>query len=191
MPRERFNVPGRSRRVISTMTNVEAVVAECNQKIFIDPDEERHNELMTEANWALLKRMPNSKPRLVVDNTVGALVAIPKGVQIATDFITGLFSEATESPIHFCSFGNERNGEHKPKSINTCNPDEMASFMQKFDVPGRGMFFGVGTLKDGTFSIEVARDGSMKPGFGALAPIAAGFLRWNAIVQARRIGSGS
>jgi hypothetical protein len=27
------------------------------------------------------------------------------------------------------------------------------------------------------FSIEVARDGSMKPGFDALAPIAAGFFR--------------
>jgi hypothetical protein len=31
----------------------------------------------------------------------------------------------------------------------------------------------------------------MKPGKGALPPIAAGFLRWNAMGQTRRIGSGS
>jgi hypothetical protein len=33
----------------------------------------------------------------------------------------------------------------------------------------------------GTLSTDVANSGSMKPGKGALTPIAAGFLRWNAI----------
>lgn len=72
----------------------------------------------------------------------------PTGAQIATDFITKLFGEATESPIHFCSFGNERNGEHKPKSVNTRIPDQLSAFMAKWDIDGRGIFFGVGTLKD-------------------------------------------
>ncbi len=33
---------------------------------------------------------------------------------------------------------------------------------------------------DGTLSTDVANSGSMNPGYGALTPIAAGFLRWNA-----------
>ena len=37
----------------------------------------------------------------------------------------------------------------------------------------------------------VASAGSMKPGSGALTPIAAGFLRWKATAHTRRIGSGS
>ena len=36
---------------------------------------------------------------------------------------------------------------------------------------------------DGILSIEVASAGSTKPGNGTLTPIAAGFLRWNAIVR--------
>jgi hypothetical protein len=40
---------------------------ECNQ-FYIDPEEERFNELMTEENVELLNKLLN-KPRLVVDNT--------------------------------------------------------------------------------------------------------------------------
>jgi hypothetical protein len=43
----------------------------------------------------------------------------------------------------------------------------------------------------GAFSIELASAGAIKPGKGALAPIAAGFLRWKAMAQNMRIGSGS
>jgi hypothetical protein len=49
------------------MTTLDRPVAECTQ-FYIDPDEERHNELMTEENWEILKKLPNSI-RLVVDNT--------------------------------------------------------------------------------------------------------------------------
>ena len=45
--------------------------------------------------------------------------------------------------------------------------------------------------KEGTLSIAEASAGSMNPGKGALTPIAAGSLCWNAMGQTRRIGSGS
>ena len=58
------------------MTNAATAVPNPNQVpdaqlVFNDPDEERFNDLMTEANWEILKKMLN-KPRLVVDNTVDA-----------------------------------------------------------------------------------------------------------------------
>jgi P4 family phage/plasmid primase-like protien len=68
--------------------------------------------------------------------------------QIATDFIKSLFS-LTESPIHFCSLGNERDGKHSPRMLNTRNPDELAAFMGRWDIAERGMFYCVGTLKQG------------------------------------------
>ena len=58
------------------MTNIVNPVAECDQ-FYIDPDEERFNELMTEENWGILKRLPNSI-RLVVDNTATANVDAPQ-----------------------------------------------------------------------------------------------------------------
>ena len=51
-------------------------VADCNQlSNDYEREEERMNDLV-EANWDLLKRMLNSKPRLVVDNTVTTEIAV-------------------------------------------------------------------------------------------------------------------
>jgi hypothetical protein len=69
--------------------------------------------------------------------------------QIAADFIKTVFGPTTEMPVHFCSLGNERDGKHSPRMLNTRNPDEVTSFMKKFDIPERGMFYCVGTLKQG------------------------------------------
>jgi putative DNA primase/helicase len=58
------------------MMNIVNPVAECTQ-FYIDPDEERHNELMTEENWEILKKLPN-KLWLAVDNTTTANVDTPQ-----------------------------------------------------------------------------------------------------------------
>jgi hypothetical protein len=58
------------------MITTDTPVTEYKTKFFTDPDEERFNELMTEANWELLKKLPNSRPRLVIDNTVATEVAV-------------------------------------------------------------------------------------------------------------------
>jgi hypothetical protein len=43
---------------------------------------------------------------------------------------------------------------------------------------------------DGILSIGVASAGSMNPGKGSLTPIAAGFLRWKAMVSPRVVAAG-
>jgi hypothetical protein len=71
------------------------------------------------------------------------------GPQIAVNFIKGMFGPTTEMPVHFCSLGNERDGKHSPRTLITRNPDEVASFIKKFDLAERGLFYCVSTLKPG------------------------------------------
>ncbi|MGZ5875004.1 MAG: hypothetical protein ACXWKP_23150 [Bradyrhizobium sp.] len=73
----------------------------------------------------------------------------PTSPQIGVNFIKTVFGGTTEMPVHFCSFGNERDGKHPARTLNTRNPDEMAGFMSRWDVAERGLFFCVGTLKQG------------------------------------------
>jgi P4 family phage/plasmid primase-like protien len=131
------------------MTNVDKLVAEYNQsfpQIFSDDyerEEQRMNGLM-EANWELLKRLPNSKPRLVVDNTAET------GQHIATKFIADTFDLTTEVPVHFCSLGNERDGRHSTRTLATRNPDDVSAFISRWDVAERGLFYCVSTMKVGS-----------------------------------------
>jgi AAA domain-containing protein/bifunctional DNA primase/polymerase-like protein len=77
---------GAAERMGFDMTTLQNQVAECHQ-FYNDPEEERFNELMTEENWELLKKLPNSL-RLVVDNTSAAVrkavALIPNKAEIAT-----------------------------------------------------------------------------------------------------------
>ncbi|MCA1433116.1 hypothetical protein I6F33_09035 [Bradyrhizobium sp. BRP20] len=65
----------------------------------------------------------------------------------AVDFIKTLFDHTTE-PAYFCSFTNER-GEGGERHVATRNFGHVASFMQKWDKPGRGMFVAMSTIKAG------------------------------------------
>lgn len=53
-------------------------------------------------------------------------------------------------PVHVCSLGNDRDGPHAAKFVSTRDASEVLRFMSKWDQPGRGLFFCVGTLKPGT-----------------------------------------
>jgi len=81
MPSERGSVPGPAERMSFDMTTIQNPVSTCNQfdayadyanAVDLDSDDPRDEERMNnliEANWELLKKLPN-KLRLAVDNTV-------------------------------------------------------------------------------------------------------------------------
>jgi RepB DNA-primase from phage plasmid len=66
----------------------------------------------------------------------------------ATDFIKAVFGQTNE-PVHFCSLGNERDGTHPFRKLDTRNPDEVTRFIERWDMAGRGLFYCVSTLKAG------------------------------------------
>lgn len=53
-------------------------------------------------------------------------------------------------PVHVCSLGNDRDGPHQPRFVSTRDASEVLRFISKWDQPGRGLFFCVGTLKPGS-----------------------------------------
>jgi phage/plasmid-associated DNA primase len=69
----------------------------------------------------------------------------------AIDFLKTLFAHTIE-PIYICSFPNERHDETQAgeRHVVTRVPGHITSFVEKWDKSGRGLFFGVGTVKDGT-----------------------------------------
>lgn len=55
----------------------------------------------------------------------------------------------TEEPVQLRSFGNEKKDGTRPQTIFTRDPEDVDAFVSRFDVDGRGTFFGVATRKDG------------------------------------------
>jgi P4 family phage/plasmid primase-like protien len=66
------------------------------------------------------------------------------------DFIKTIFAHTVE-PVYLCSFANERHDETQAseRHITTRMPGHITSFLEKWDKPGRGLFFCVGTVKGG------------------------------------------
>jgi P4 family phage/plasmid primase-like protien len=73
-----------------------------------------------------------------------------EGSEQATKFISTVFGPTTEMPVHVCSLGNERDGNHAPRFVSTRDLADVAKFMAKWDKPERGLFYCVGTLKPGS-----------------------------------------
>jgi len=67
------------------------------------------------------------------------------------EFLKTLFAHTTD-PIYVCSFPNERHDETQAseRHVITRIPGHVTSFIEKWDKPGRGLFFCVGTVKAGT-----------------------------------------
>lgn len=63
------------------------------------------------------------------------------------EFIKAVFGTTTEMPVHVCSLGNDRDGPHAPRMVNTRDLSDITKFIAKWDQPERGLFFCVGTLK--------------------------------------------
>jgi phage/plasmid-associated DNA primase len=70
------------------------------------------------------------------------------GPQQAVTFIKAMFGN-TESPVHICSLGNERDGAHGMRKLDTRDPEDLEKFINKWDGLERGLFYCVGTLKSG------------------------------------------
>jgi hypothetical protein len=68
----------------------------------------------------------------------------------AVDFLKTLFEHTTEQ-VYICSFSNERDDPKQAgeRHVTTRTPAQITSFVEKWDKPGRGLFFGVGTVKAG------------------------------------------
>ena len=66
------------------------------------------------------------------------------------DFLKALFAHTT-NPIYICSFPNDRDDEKQvgERHIITRMPGQITSFVEKWNKPGRGLFFCVGTVKTG------------------------------------------
>jgi hypothetical protein len=60
------------------------------------------------------------------------------------EFLTALFA-FTEEPVYICSFTNER-GEGAERHIMTRLPSQISGFINKWDKPGRGLFFCVSAV---------------------------------------------
>jgi P4 family phage/plasmid primase-like protien len=73
------------------------------------------------------------------------------GPQQAVAFIKAMFGH-TESPVHICSLGNERDGHYGMRKLDTRYSDEFEKFIAKWDGPERGLFYCVGTLKPGAMA---------------------------------------
>jgi putative DNA primase/helicase len=64
------------------------------------------------------------------------------------DFLRKVFAHSSEHPVYVCSFTNDRQ-PNKEHHIITRTPDEITAFAERYDVPGRGTFFGVNTIRFG------------------------------------------
>jgi hypothetical protein len=68
----------------------------------------------------------------------------------SVDFLKTLFAH-TSVPVYLCSFPNKRDDDKQPgeRHVSTRKPSQVMSFLKKWDKPGRGLFFCVGTVKAG------------------------------------------
>lgn len=64
------------------------------------------------------------------------------------EFLSGIFGPSTEQPIFLCSLPNERDASDQvgERRIMSRDPADVASFVARWDKPGRGLFFCVATL---------------------------------------------
>jgi P4 family phage/plasmid primase-like protien len=65
-------------------------------------------------------------------------------------FIRAIFGPSTSHDVFLTSLGNDRDGGEAPRQVVTRDMKDIARFCQKWDRPGRGLFYCVGTLKPGT-----------------------------------------
>jgi phage/plasmid-associated DNA primase len=65
------------------------------------------------------------------------------------DFLKWMFGASTQHPIFVTSFTNIK-GEGPAHHVITRHPDHINRFVRKWDIPGRGMFFCVSTVKPGS-----------------------------------------
>jgi hypothetical protein len=96
--------------------------------------------------WGSGERATDGPAAAPLDRTPRFPEAESTGPQIAAKFIADLFGDVSEAPVFLCSLGNERNGEHAPRQTSTRESDIVAKFLTKWDQPGRGLFFCVGTV---------------------------------------------
>jgi hypothetical protein len=89
-----------------------------------------------------IETMPDTQPAIILplDGTAP---------QHAENFIKAVFGQTNE-PVHFCSLGNERDGKHPFKKLDTRDSDKVTGFIARWDLRERGMFYGVSTLKQGS-----------------------------------------
>lgn len=68
----------------------------------------------------------------------------------AVDLLKTFFEHTTEQ-VYTCSFPNERDDPKQvgERRVHTRLPRQITSFVKNWDKPGRGLFFCVGTVKDG------------------------------------------
>jgi phage/plasmid-associated DNA primase len=68
----------------------------------------------------------------------------------AIDFLKALFAHTTE-PLYVCSFSNDRDDPKQvgERHVITRQPGQITAFVDKWNKPGRGLFFCVGTVKAG------------------------------------------
>jgi hypothetical protein len=68
----------------------------------------------------------------------------------AVDFLKTLFKHTT-AQVYICSFSNERDdpGQVGERHVHTRVPPQIKRFAAKWDMPGRGLFFCVGTVPSG------------------------------------------
>lgn len=66
----------------------------------------------------------------------------------AIEFLSGIFGPSTGQPIFLCSLPNERDASDQvgERRIMSRDPADVASFVARWDRPGRGLFFCVATL---------------------------------------------
>lgn len=66
-----------------------------------------------------------------------------RSYDIATDFLASFFRDVTEHAVELRSLTNDRSGP--PKPLFTRDPEMIEAHCRRFDVPDRGMYFGVCT----------------------------------------------
>ena len=66
-----------------------------------------------------------------------------------TQFLEAIFGETTEPCIEIRSFSNEP-GKGQPATLFTSNLRQIQAFIERNNVPGRGVFFGVCTRTMGS-----------------------------------------
>ena len=102
--------------------------------------------------WPSAVKYDFSIPLFSVDPTDDALPNAPDGLtgpEIAAKFVAEMFDPTTDAPVHICSLANERgNNEFPFRKINTRDTTEIVNFAERFDKPGRAVYFCVGTLKE-------------------------------------------
>lgn len=87
---------------------------------------------------------------LVSDTSTRVCVQADNSAPIsAVGLLKTLFAYAT-AQVYICTFPNDRNSNQVgERHIHTRLPSQITSFMNKWDKPGRGLFFCVGTVKAG------------------------------------------